>query len=163
MDAASEIEKFFNLKEKGIISEEEFELKKKELLGLSAGVETSQNLLKDKENSIGATQSLVNSGNSFAESSLNNGENFAAHSQDNEDSLNEKASDLGNTGDEFVKSDHSMDIEEKIICPNCNSELSPKVKFCTQCGYKLNLKCPSCGSEIHENDKFCTSCGFKLN
>ena len=33
-DPALEIEKFYNLKEKGIISEEEFELKKKELLGL---------------------------------------------------------------------------------------------------------------------------------
>lgn len=163
MDPASEIEKFFNLKEKGIISEEEFELKKKELLGLSAGVETSKNLLKDKENSIGAAQSIVNSGDSFVESSLDNGENFDAHSLDNEDILDERVQDLVNAGDEFSESDHSMDIEEKIICPNCNSELNPNVKFCTQCGYKLNLKCPSCGSEIHENDKFCTSCGFKLN
>ena len=82
---------------------------------------------------------------------------------DNEDILDERAQDLVNAGDEFSESDHSMDIEETIICPNCNSELNPNVKFCTQCGYKLDLKCPSCGSEIHENDKFCTSCGFKLN
>ncbi|WP_297983477.1 zinc ribbon domain-containing protein [uncultured Methanobrevibacter sp.] len=163
-DAASEIEKFFNLKEKGIISEEEFELKKKELLGLSESVETSQNLLKDRENSIGAAQSLVNSEDSFDELSLDTEESFDEFSLDTGEGLYERAQNLVNEGDDFADSvQRSMDIEEKIICPNCNSELSSKVKFCTQCGYKLDLECPSCGNGIHEDDMFCTNCGFRLN
>ena len=144
VDAASEIEKFYNLKEKGIISEEEFEIKKKELLGLSGG-EVPQDLINSESSQL--PQDPVKT------------------SESSEDSIPDGSGDqqeLINAEEDVEKPRESIETEDKIICPNCSSELKRDVKFCTQCGYKLDLRCPICGGRIHEGDRFCTTCGSKL-
>ena len=143
VDAASEIEKFYNLKEKGIISEEEFEIKKKELLGLSGG-EAPQGIIDSESGEL--PQDPVKT------------------SESSEDIIHDES---GVVQQELINAEKGVEKPiknmEKLICPKCNSELDPGVKFCTQCGYKLDLRCPSCGEKIHEGDRFCTTCGFKLD
>ena len=151
-DPALEIEKFYNLKEKGIISEEEFELKKKELLGLPGSDEVSKEIIKDDSGDDGVTQELVKSEEILEKEP----EELIKSEESSKDFINAKE-------DSVEISQEGMKIEENISCPNCNFELRPNVKFCTQCGYKLDLKCPSCGSKIKESDRFCTNCGYKLN
>ncbi len=81
---------------------------------------------------------------------------------------------------------------DKIVCPNCKSEVPENSKFCLECGTKIeNLaenemicpacgkktqkgkfcmecgaslvaKCPNCGVEIPNGAKFCLECGVKL-
>ena len=156
VDAASEIEKFYNLKEKGIISEEEFEIKKKELLGLSGG-EVPQDLINSESSQL--PQDLINSESSQLP------QDPVKTSESSEDSIPDGSGDqqeLINAEEDVEKPRESIETEDKIICPNCSSELKRDVKFCTQCGYKLDLRCPICGGRIHEGDRFCTTCGSKL-
>lgn len=52
------------------------------------------------------------------------------------------------------------------ICPQCNMEYQDNMKFCPECGSKLEAKpnvCPSCGTEYKEGQKFCSECGTKLS
>ena len=47
-------------------------------------------------------------------------------------------------------------------CPECQFDNREGVKFCEECGAKLELKCPKCNAEIPLGRKFCGECGFKL-
>jgi class 3 adenylate cyclase/tetratricopeptide (TPR) repeat protein len=47
-------------------------------------------------------------------------------------------------------------------CPKCGSENREGVKFCEECGAKLELACPACSAKIPLNKKFCGECGSKL-
>lgn len=52
------------------------------------------------------------------------------------------------------------------ICPQCNMEYQDNMKFCPECGSKLEAKpnvCPNCGTEYKEGQKFCSECGAKLS
>lgn len=46
-------------------------------------------------------------------------------------------------------------------CNCCGAELTPKEKFCWQCGTKVEQKlyCTNCGAELTPKDKFCWQCG----
>ncbi|MCP4328561.1 MAG: tetratricopeptide repeat protein [Alphaproteobacteria bacterium] len=44
-------------------------------------------------------------------------------------------------------------------CPRCSSENRDGVRFCEQCGGRLELACPSCGAMGPPSRKFCGSCG----
>ena len=46
-------------------------------------------------------------------------------------------------------------------CNCCGAELTPKDKFCWQCGTKVEQKlyCTNCGAELTPTDKFCWQCG----
>ena len=46
-------------------------------------------------------------------------------------------------------------------CNCCGAELTPKDKFCWQCGAKVEQKlyCTNCGAELTPKDKFCWQCG----
>ena len=46
-------------------------------------------------------------------------------------------------------------------CNCCGAELTPKDKFCWQCGTKVEQKlyCTNCGAELTPKDKFCWQCG----
>lgn len=46
-------------------------------------------------------------------------------------------------------------------CPNCNSPLSPQVKFCETCGAKIETApvCRNCGAPLPAGVKFCEECG----
>ena len=47
-------------------------------------------------------------------------------------------------------------------CPQCQFENREEVKFCEECGAKLELECPRCRTKIPPNRKFCGECGHKL-
>ena len=50
-------------------------------------------------------------------------------------------------------------------CSNCGAQVAENVKFCTECGGKMEpevLKCPNCSIELPEGTKFCMECGTKI-
>ena len=49
----------------------------------------------------------------------------------------------------------------KVLCPVCG-KMTPKGKFCIECGAVMERKCPNCGAELPANGKFCLECGTKL-
>jgi class 3 adenylate cyclase/tetratricopeptide (TPR) repeat protein len=48
-------------------------------------------------------------------------------------------------------------------CPKCQFENPIGIKFCGECGDKLERLCPSCNSSSPLNFKFCGECGHKLD
>jgi predicted ATPase/class 3 adenylate cyclase len=44
-------------------------------------------------------------------------------------------------------------------CPKCQSNNRDGVKFCEDCGAKIELECPACKSKIPLGKKFCGKCG----
>ena len=52
-------------------------------------------------------------------------------------------------------------------CPNCKSKLNAGVKFCSECGTKIevvkNKFCTECGAKLLLKDKFCSKCGTKAH
>jgi len=47
-------------------------------------------------------------------------------------------------------------------CPKCQFENPASVKFCGECGTKLEKSCPSCNAPNPPTFKFCGECGHKL-
>jgi class 3 adenylate cyclase len=47
-------------------------------------------------------------------------------------------------------------------CPKCQFDNREGVKFCEECGTKLELECPECGAKIQLGRKFCGECGHDL-
>ncbi|MBI2939519.1 MAG: tetratricopeptide repeat protein [Chloroflexi bacterium] len=47
-------------------------------------------------------------------------------------------------------------------CPNCGFDNPDSVKFCGECGAKLERKCPGCGTLNPARFKFCGVCGAAL-
>jgi class 3 adenylate cyclase/tetratricopeptide (TPR) repeat protein len=47
-------------------------------------------------------------------------------------------------------------------CPRCQFENRDGIKFCEECGAKMELKCPNCGAEVPLGRKFCGECGHDL-
>jgi class 3 adenylate cyclase/tetratricopeptide (TPR) repeat protein len=47
-------------------------------------------------------------------------------------------------------------------CSNCQTKNREGVKFCEECGAKLDLECPHCNATIPPGRKFCGECGYKL-
>ncbi|MGN0538995.1 MAG: zinc-ribbon domain-containing protein [Candidatus Fimenecus sp.] len=58
-------------------------------------------------------------------------------------------------------------LQNTILCPYCNANMSSDAKFCPQCGNKINPDvspqrfCEKCGEKIGTDDVFCTQCGNK--
>ncbi len=48
-------------------------------------------------------------------------------------------------------------------CPKCQSENREGVKFCAECGNKMEIKCHSCNAFIPIGKKFCGECGHNLH
>ena len=49
-----------------------------------------------------------------------------------------------------------------MICPKCDFENPDEVKFCVECGAKLEIVCPKCGCGNAPSYKFCGECGQRL-
>ncbi len=51
----------------------------------------------------------------------------------------------------------------RATCPGCNAPLPAKVKFCAECGTKIDAErhCTECGSTVKAGAKFCADCGAK--
>ena len=48
-------------------------------------------------------------------------------------------------------------------CPRCQHENPSAVKFCGECGARLELLCPSCRAANPPANKFCNECGAALH
>src|SRR5512139_693397 len=48
-------------------------------------------------------------------------------------------------------------------CPKCQTENPEGMKFCVECGKKLEIICPKCGSSNSPIFKFCGECGHNLS
>ena len=47
-------------------------------------------------------------------------------------------------------------------CPQCGSDNREGIKFCEECGEKMEMTCPECGTKITMGKKFCGECGHKF-
>ncbi len=68
-----------------------------------------------------------------------------------------------------IKSEQEQKEQELMktrTCPNCDTLNPEGVKFCQECGAKLNLslkvKCPECGAEYPVGTRFCGECGRQM-
>jgi len=54
-------------------------------------------------------------------------------------------------------------VEEVLVCPGCEAEISEEDVFCRECGQNLAAapECPGCSAEIAPSDRFCRKCGYK--
>jgi predicted amidophosphoribosyltransferase len=50
----------------------------------------------------------------------------------------------------------------KMKCPKCGSDNREGIRFCEECGAKLELECPDCKAKIPLGKKFCGECGHDL-
>ena len=48
-------------------------------------------------------------------------------------------------------------------CPSCQFENPEGVKFCVECGGKLEIICTKCGYANSPSFKFCGECGNNLS
>jgi len=51
----------------------------------------------------------------------------------------------------------------RATCPECGTPLVEKVKFCPECGVKIQqvIFCKECGAQLEAGTKFCSECGTK--
>ncbi len=51
----------------------------------------------------------------------------------------------------------------RATCPECEAPLPAKVKFCPECGARLQTQshCAQCGAALREGMKFCGDCGAR--
>lgn len=68
-----------------------------------------------------------------------------------------------------IKAEQEQKEQEDLksrTCRNCDTLNPEGVKFCQECGARLNLltkaRCPSCGTEFPEGTRFCGECGRQL-
>ena len=47
-------------------------------------------------------------------------------------------------------------------CSKCHYENREDIKFCEECGTKMEIQCPSCGALIPMGKKFCGECGHNF-
>ena len=48
-------------------------------------------------------------------------------------------------------------------CPQCRFENREGVRFCEDCGAKLELSCSACGAAVPPGRRFCGNCGQALS
>jgi len=65
--------------------------------------------------------------------------------------------------DKAMLQPESWQNEARATCPNCQASLVKNVKFCPECGAKINVEkhCTECGAKISPEVKFCPECGAK--
>jgi hypothetical protein len=53
----------------------------------------------------------------------------------------------------------------KASCPNCEAPLAENVKFCPDCGTRIDAQrhCTNCGAKLQQKAKFCADCGEKVS
>lgn len=68
-----------------------------------------------------------------------------------------------------IKAEQEQKEQEQVkgrTCPNCETLNPEGVKFCQECGAKLNLstkiKCLECGAEFPIGTRFCGECGRQI-
>lgn len=68
-----------------------------------------------------------------------------------------------------IKSEQEQKEQEQMksrTCPNCDTLNPEGVKFCQECGARLNLstkaRCQRCGAEFPAGTRFCGECGGQM-
>jgi class 3 adenylate cyclase/tetratricopeptide (TPR) repeat protein len=51
---------------------------------------------------------------------------------------------------------------DRVQCPRCGQANPPGVKFCGECGSRLELACPACRTANPPTNRFCHGCGAPL-
>ena len=56
-----------------------------------------------------------------------------------------------------------------LICPGCGAAIADGLKFCGQCGTKIEVPaapvsgiCPACGAAVADGVRFCGACGARM-
>jgi len=49
-----------------------------------------------------------------------------------------------------------------VNCPRCQAQNRQGIRFCEECGARLELACPTCGSPAIPGKRFCGNCGAPL-
>jgi hypothetical protein len=70
---------------------------------------------------------------------------------------------------QMAEDDRAMLKEEswrkgvRATCPSCNAPLEGNLKFCPECGAKIQAQahCTECGAKLNPGAKFCGECGAK--
>ncbi len=70
-------------------------------------------------------------------------------------------------GVEMAAAESSRTVQEiwaHSTCPSCGGALAKKVKFCPDCGAKIQVEgvCSGCGAQLAPGAKFCAECGDKV-
>ena len=47
-------------------------------------------------------------------------------------------------------------------CPKCQFDNREEIKFCEECGAKIEARCPACKASVPLERKFCGECGYNL-
>jgi len=65
--------------------------------------------------------------------------------------------------DREMLKDESWREGARATCPGCGAPLPGKVKFCGECGVKIegDRHCTECGATLKAGTKFCAECGTK--
>lgn len=66
--------------------------------------------------------------------------------------------------DREMLKDDSWRAGVRATCPNCDAPLATNVKFCPECGAKIQTQthCAQCGTKLDPGAKFCAECGAKV-
>lgn len=70
-------------------------------------------------------------------------------------------------GNPLIQNNESVDNK----CPQCNTTLEHGIKFCTECGtkienasdFKQQINCSHCDANLEPGMNFCTECGKNIN
>lgn len=62
----------------------------------------------------------------------------------------------------FAGTMNAQDKPKKVNCTKCGAEISPRAKYCPNCGAVQGEVCPKCKAPISKNAKFCPECGASL-
>src|SRR5262245_39583912 len=49
-----------------------------------------------------------------------------------------------------------------MLCPQCQFDNRDGIRFCEECGAKLEQVCPACSAAVPPGRKFCGECGARL-
>jgi hypothetical protein len=62
------------------------------------------------------------------------------------------------------KEKEKLRADEQCTCANCGYRNPEGVKFCQECGSKLQVstQCPKCGAKLVSGVRFCGECGTRL-
>ena len=68
----------------------------------------------------------------------------------------------GNQGQQQNQSGAQSSQTQTVACPNCGKPNAAGIKFCGDCGGKMEVSqvpCVKCGAQLREGAKFCSECG----
>lgn len=77
---------------------------------------------------------------------------------------------MGNMAASMAAQNLSVNSAPTRKCPKCGKDSPVSMKFCPDCGSKMDasaapagVPCPNCGKDVPSGMKFCPECGTKMN